>query len=187
MTKYFLSCEFINGPTIDLISIGIVEGDREYYAENLNVDLAKLRNWGKQKNDVVSALWSRQSDKSEFNRWSRDGGLGGLLSREEINRDVSIFCSPQTYGEPEFWASYAGYDYNPLCRLLGSLGLPKETAPNSIRREGDRLGNPKLPDRSGAPSNALAAARWNQAAWEFLHQFEESQRSLMAPDIKPNF
>lgn len=101
--RYFLDTEFIeDGRTIDLLSIGIVcEDGREFYAEvdQRDVDHEKADEWVR--TNVISHLWHKQANKSEFNKWTRDGGSGGLLRRSEIAREISMFCSPVYHGKPE--------------------------------------------------------------------------------------
>ena len=176
--KYFFDTEFIeDGKTIDLISIGIVAEDgREFYAENLEADLSKASKWVK--DNVIVHLWSRQQDKSSANAWIRDGGTGGLLSHSEIRAEVLRFCLPEIFGKPEFWAYYADYDWVAFCQLFGTMmDLPKGFPMycRDIKQECDRLGNPRLPEQREGEHNALADARWNRQAWEFLQQVEKSK------------
>lgn len=37
-----------------------------------------------------------------------------------------------------------------------------------IKQWADDLGNPKLPEQASTEHNALADARWNREAWQFL-------------------
>jgi 3' exoribonuclease, RNase T-like len=126
MTRFYLDCEFIeDGVTIDLISIGLVcEDGREYYAENSEARLELASDWVKK--NVISCLYSQQSDKSIYNAWSRDGGSGGLLSRQEIARSVLEFCDIDRHGIPEFWGEWCAYDWVAFCQLFGKMiDLPK--------------------------------------------------------------
>ena len=175
MIRYYLDTEFIeNGETIDLISIGIVADDgREFYAENSDVDLSKADQWVKE--NVISNLWSRQLDKSKFNMWSRDGGVGGLLNRKEIARDIFTFCNPQTYGEPEFWAEYASYDWVVFCQLFGKMidlpsGFPMYC--NDIQQCRSHLDvfETELPKQEEGQHNALADAKHCKVLLEFLER-----------------
>ncbi len=119
--KYFFDTEFIeDGKTIDLLSIGVIAEDgREYYAEVADAPTEKADQWVK--DNVIAHLWHRQRDKSEFNRWSRDGGKGGLLSLRIIGFDLQRFCNPELFGKPEFWAYYADYDWVVFCQLFGRM------------------------------------------------------------------
>jgi hypothetical protein len=174
--RYWFDTEFIeDGKTIDLISIGIVSEDgREYYAENLDADLSKAGEWVQQ--NVISNLWSKQPDKSAPNLWSRNGGVGGLLSHKAIAREVSMFCKPETHGKPKFWAYYADYDWVAFCQLFGTMmDLPKDFPMycRDIKQWCDDIGNPALPAQQESEHHALADARWNKQAWEFLRKYSE--------------
>lgn len=169
--KYFYDTEFIeDGRTIDLISIGIVAEDgREFYAESLDVDLGKANDWVRE--NVVSHLWSRQPDKKSANMWSRDGGKGGLLHRQEIRSELLSFCDIERFGKPEFWGYYSAYDHVVLCQLFGRMiDLPQywPMYTRDIKQLCDSLGNPRLPDQGKGEHHALADARWNKQAYEFL-------------------
>ena len=171
--KYFLDTEFIeDGKTIDLISIGIVcEDGREFYAENSECDLSKASDWVKE--NVLPHLWSRQKDKSAGNAWTRDGGKGGFLNRAEIAREICLFClrDDPTPTKPEFWGYYADYDWVVFCQLFGRMiDLPKDFPMycNDMRQTRFEKGNPKMPKQSTTEHHALADARWNKEAWEFL-------------------
>jgi hypothetical protein len=185
--RYWFDTEFIeDGKTIDLISIGIVAEDgREFYAEVAGADLTKASEWVQQ--NVLPHLWHRQPDKTEGNRWIRDGGRGGLLSRQHIAREIVTFCDPEQYGKPEIWAYYADYDWVVLCQLFGRMiDLPKGWPMycRDIKQEADRLQEwirwfnsaPDyrliLPEQGKGEHHALADARWNKQAWEFLASYE---------------
>lgn len=169
--RYWFDTEFIeDGKTIDLISIGIVAEDgREFYAESTEADLDKASDWVRE--NVIKHLWSHRPDKREANLWSRDGGVGSLLSRQHIASEVQAFCDPSKYGKPECWAYYADYDWVVLCQLFGTMmDLPKGWPMycRDIKQLCDDLGNPKLPEQGREEHHALADARWNKAAWDFL-------------------
>lgn len=166
---YFLDTEFIeNGKTIDLVSIAIVCADgRELYAESSEANLDLASSWVKE--NVLSNLWHRKSDKSEYNRWSRDGGIGGLLKRKEIVSAVETFVKPNE--QPSFWGYYADYDWVAFCQLFGTMmDLPKGMPMfcNDIKQLSESRGNPELPKQSTEEHNALADARWNKKAYYFL-------------------
>lgn len=169
--KYWLDTEFIeDGKTIDLISIGIVAEDgREFYAESLEADLSRASDWVQE--NVLPHLWTKAKDQREGNAWIRDGGVGGLLKRRDIAVLLHGFCAPEVYGKPEFWGYYADYDWVALCQLFGTMmDLPKGWPMycRDIKQLCDDKGNPKLPKQSEGEHHALADARWNRAAWEFL-------------------
>lgn len=176
--RYWLDTEFIeDGRTIELISIGIVaEGGREFYAEVLDADLSRASDWVKE--NVLPHLWSRQDDKRSANLWSRDGGTGGLLTKREIASRVLGFCDPEQYGKPEFWGYYADYDWVVFCQLFGTMmDLPKGWPMycRDIKQFADDQGNPTLPEQGKGEHHALADARWNKRAWEFLVNVREGR------------
>lgn len=169
--RYWFDTEFIeDGKTIELVSIGIVAEDgREFYAEVAGVDYSRATDWVKQ--NVIRHLWSQKPDKREGNIWIRDGGRGGLLSRQHIAGEIVTFCDPEQYGKPEFWGYYADYDWVVLCQLFGRMmDLPNNWPMycRDIKQECDRIGNPRLPEQGKDEHHALADARWNRTAWEFL-------------------
>lgn len=169
--RYWLDTEFIeDGVTIDLISIGIVAEDgREFYAENSEAAHWRASAWVKE--NVLPHLWSTAADKTRYNRWFRDGGCGGLLSPASIAREVRQFCDPEKYGKPEFWGYYADYDWVALCQLFGTMmDLPKGWPMycRDLKQWADDMGNPKLPPEGKDEHHALADARWNRKAWEFI-------------------
>lgn len=43
-----------------------------------------------------------------------------------------------------------------------------------IKQWCDQLGNPKLPEQGDGEHSAIADARWNKIAWEFLHDRQEA-------------
>jgi hypothetical protein len=172
--KYFLDTEFIeDGKTIDLISIGIVAEDgREFYAEVNDADLSKASDWVKE--NVLPHLWSRREDKRDANRWTRDGGKGGLLYRGELKRDIVEFIGDDV--KPEFWGYYADYDWVVFCQVFGTMmDLPKGFPMycRDIKQLCDSLGNPKLPEQGKGEHHALADARWNKKAYQFLEDSDQ--------------
>jgi len=178
--KYFYDTEFIeDGKTIDLISVGVVcEDGREFYAESLEADLTKASEWVRE--NVIAHLWSRQPDKRDANAWFRDGGKGGLLSRANIMRELLVFCDPEQHGKPELWGYYADYDHVVLCQLFGTMmnlpdGWPMWT--RDIKQLCDSLGDPKLPEQGKGEHHALADARWNKTAYEFLIERTQSNEA----------
>lgn len=107
--------------------------------------------------------------------------------------------------KPELWGYYSAYDFVVLSQTLSSvknptsiwqkllmfLGLAKIHSSHNpmvdnypgflpyycrdIKQECDRLGNPELPKQTEGEHNALADARWNKQAWEFLNEYACSQ------------
>lgn len=166
--KYFIDTEFAEKPnTIDLISIGIVcEDGREFYTEVDGFDTSLANEWVSQ--NVLPHLWSRQSDKSQYNAWHRDGGSGGLMKLNEIGRHIKGFIGLDT---PEFWGYYCDYDWVVFCWLFGSMiDLPKGWPMycRDIKQLCDDKGNPQLPLQDSTKHVALYDARWNKTAYDYL-------------------
>lgn len=156
--RFFLDTEFIeSGPyrPVQLISIGIVAEDgREFYA--------------------ISSEYIA-SDASE---WVRDNVLAQLESSEvaprhklwRIAEDILRFTAKDP-GKPEFWGYYADYDWVVFCQIFGTMmDLPKGFPMycRDIKQLCDDKGNPQLPAQGKGEHNALADARWNKLAWNFL-------------------
>ena len=153
--KFFLDEEFIeDGRTIDLVSIGVVcENGQEFYAQSSEFDASKASDWVKE--NVLAHL--------------EPGGY----SREVLKTRLLRFVQEQTPegDKPEFWGYYADYDWVCLCQLFGTMmDLPKGWPMycRDIKQFCDSLGNPKLPDQGKDEHHALADARRNKRAWEFL-------------------
>lgn len=147
--RIWFDTEFIeDGKTIDLISIGLVRDDgAELYHENGACRLGRASPWVKE--NVIPHL--------------THAGVG----RKMIARDIIEFAGPR----PEFWGYYADYDWVVLCQLFGTMmDLPKGWPMycRDIKQLCDSLGNPRLPEQGKGEHHALADARWNRTAWEFL-------------------
>ncbi len=179
--KYWLDTEFIeDGVTIDLISIGIVAEDgREFYACNRECQLEKASDWVW--SNVLEPIGCQKLDDTAFLRpieplvWKR---------RSEIASEIIEFVygtdeRPTTEGyldtKPEFWAYYADYDWVVFCQLFGTMMQLPQGFPmycRDLKQWCDTLGNPKLPEQGKGEHNALADARWNKQAWEFLSEYQ---------------
>lgn len=152
--RYFIDTEFIeSGPyhPVQLISIGIVSEDgREFYAQSSEFDASMASAWVKQ--NVLAQLDPR----------------GEYFSLKEIGTKIRKFIGNET---PEFWGYYADYDWVVFCQIFGTMmDLPKGFPMycQDIKQLCDGNGNPKLPEQGKGEHNALADARWNKVAWEFL-------------------
>lgn len=173
--RYWLDTEFIeDGETIDLISIAIVAEDgRKLYCEVANIYWSKASQWVL--DNVKPHLWGNEPDGLSFHKWSITGGVGRRADKEEIAELIKKFCDPETYGTPEFWGYYADCDWVVLCQLFGTMmDLPKGWPMfcMDIKQEQARLGV-ELPEQGADEHHALADARWNKKAWEFLKEEEE--------------
>ena len=152
--RYWFDTEFIeDGKTIELLSIGIVAEDgRELYLENEDADHGRANTWVQE--NVLPQLTGIDE-----------------VSRTDMARLIRGFCDPQKYGKPEFWAYYADYDWVALCQLFGRMiDLPRDWPMwcRDIKQLAWMLGDPKLPEQGKDEHHALADARWNKEAWEFL-------------------
>lgn len=158
--KVFYDTEFIeDGKTIELISIGLVRDDGHYYyAEVAEADMSQANDWVKE--NVIAHL---------------QGGIY-RIERENIKKDLIGFLDPIAHGRPELWGYYSAYDHVALCQLYGTMmDLPKDwpTYTRDIKQWCDELGNPDLPKQGKDEHHALADARWNQQAWEFLLDYRQ--------------
>lgn len=168
--RYWYDCEFIeDGQTIDLVSIGVVADDgREYYAISEDFNPKKASQWVK--DNVLSHLPARDANPiystiAEFHE------AKAWRPRKQIAQDLIAFFDVEKYGKPELWGYYSAYDHVVLCQLYGPMidlpkGFPFYT--RDIKQWCDSLGNPKLPTQDKGEHHALADARWNKQAWEFL-------------------
>jgi hypothetical protein len=150
-TRIWFDTEFIeDGKTIDLISIGLVKEDGStYYAECAEADLSRADDWVKA--NVLVHL------------------TGEIKPRKEIAAEIIDFAGKN----PEFWAYYADYDWVALCQLYGRMiDLPKGWPMfcRDIKQRCVELGNPRLPEQAEAEHNALADAKWNKLAFDFLER-----------------
>jgi len=153
--RFFFDTEFIeDGRTIDLLSIGIVAEDgRELYLENANADFRQADPWVRE-NVFTSMLWTPAVQ--------RDG--------LEIQHEVRLFCDPEEYGKPEFWAYYADYDWVVLCQLFGRMvDLPKGWPKFCLDFKQRLVEHGDLPIQKPSDEhahNALEDARWLKSAFE---------------------
>ena len=168
-TNYFFDTEFIeDGKTIDLISIGIVcEDGRELYLCNSECEFWRASEW------VWENVLSTLVKKSHTNLESRfiDPELWHV--KAAIKAAILDFCKDT---KPKFWAYYADYDWVVFCQLFGTMmdlpdGFPMYC--RDIKQYCDDLGNPDLPKQGKGEHNALADARWNKTAYEFLRSVEK--------------
>lgn len=173
--KYFFDTEFIeDGKTIELISIGIVADDgREFYVEVQDAPFDKANQWVK--DNVISHLWHRQEDKVTFNAWSRDGGQGGLMRKDEVASALRRFIGEDT--NPQFFAYYADYDWVVFCQLFGRMvDLPKGfpmfcmDLKQSMEERGLTKENFNIKELLPQENehNALDDARWNKKLYELI-------------------
>lgn len=155
--KFFIDTEFMeDGSTIDLLSIALVSEDgKSFYAVNEEADHSKANDWVKW--NVLPNLLT---------------GSPFLAKRSEIRERILWFIAPS---KPEFWGYYADYDWVVFCQLFGKMiDLPKGYPMYcmDLKQWCDMLGNPKLPEQGKGEHHALADARWNHIAWDYLHSLD---------------
>lgn len=172
--KYWLDTEFIeDGKTIDLISIGVVAEDgREYYAISTEFDASKASDWVKE--NVLAHLPPRVNPAESM--ICEIQAIKAWKSKAQIKAELLTFVGTKDAGfigstKPEFWGYYSAYDHVALCQIFGTMmelpkGWPMYT--RDIKQLCDSLGNPKLPEQGKGEHHALADARWNKQAYEFL-------------------
>src|SRR5262245_1098182 len=161
--KYWYDEEFVEkGETIELLSIGIVAEDgREFYAQTI-----RAQNY-------------KNNPQLCPNDWVRENVIPHLdetgMAKADLAAAVLDFCDPEKYGKPEFWGYYSAYDHVALCQLFGTMmNLPKgwPMYTRDLKQWCDALGNPDLPPQGKSEHHALADAKWNKQAWEFLAECE---------------
>lgn len=184
--KFWLDTEFMeDGRTIDLLSIGIVAEDgHEFYRQNANADLNKANPWVKE--NVIPRLLS--CPKGLIQVAHRGAKCGHpecpwrpnyLISRElyEFVNGVSWTSgSPLRPNDPEFWGYYADYDWVAVCQLFGRMvdlpsGWPMYC--RDIKQYADYVGKFDLPPEDKNEHNALADARWNKRAYEYIVEVDK--------------
>lgn len=162
--RYFIDTEFNevvgekahHRPTIDLISIGIVNQEgRNYYAElHFNEDLCNP--WVRE--HVLPLLGSKEHRKYH----------------EDVAKEILAFVGRDP--DPEFWAYFASYDWVVFCWLFGAMvDLPKHFPqhPMDLQQWWIQLGRPPNV-KSRKPQkehNALVDANWNREFWRNLDRY----------------
>ena len=155
--RFFYDTEFMEEPGfLELISIGVVDEDgNEFYACNLDADLGRANQWVKDR--VIPLLPGYESSE-----WMR---------MKYIADSLMEFIQPSESDPVDMWGFYADYDHVLLCWLFGKMvdlpkGMPVYTL--DIRQLAWSLGNPPLPKQPKGEHNALADAKWNRQAYQFL-------------------
>lgn len=206
MTRYFMDCEFIeDGKTIDLISIGIVcEDGREYYVQSVEFDVNTANDW----------VWDNVYPHLQVCPY-RPSAIGVAMvlthhdgkcplaavhhvdienrcpwrTREQIKDEILAFMDVEKHGTPEIWTYYGSYDHVALAQLFGEMiKLPQGWPMLSYDIEQFRfhVGSPKLPEQGKDEHNALADAKWNKVAWEFLRNYAQELNDHVARVLSNN-
>ena len=153
--QYFVDTEFIeDGKTIDLVSLAIVAEDgRELYLVSSEFDPEKASEWVRQ--HVLTNL-------------AGDDGVIPYCTRAEMKQRVLDFVGPE---KPRFWSYYGAYDWVAIAQLMGTMmDLPGHWPMYcmDIKQWCVQCGDPQLPPQASTEHNALADARWNRDAYQFL-------------------
>lgn len=167
--RYFLDTEFAEEPCrIELISLAIVAEDgREFYVESTDIVESQVNDWVRA--NVLPQLWHRQREIPFPFTWPHHPSVeGGTFAKSCIGRAVKEFIGDDT---PEFWGYYADYDWVVFCWLFGAMvdlpsGWPMYC--RDIKQWADQLGCVQLPKQIANEHHALADARWNKSAFEYL-------------------
>ena len=171
--RYFFDTEFAetgreNSPTIDLISIGIVDQNgREYYEESSSYDEENCSDWVVE--NVISKLRTNTDKGFEQKR------------NDQIAEEIQEFILVDPLDPPEFWAYYADYDWVVFCWLFGTMmdlpaGFPKHCM--DLQQWWVQLGLPAnaKPLSPAGEHNALVDAHWNKDMWEALSKYQKGLR-----------
>lgn len=174
-TRYFLDSEFMeDGDAIELLSLGVVcEDGREFYAESADADWEHANQWVR--DNVMPHLHISGTSQSIIagepdHLWGPKRGHPEVMGRAQIAGELLKFVNDGEH-RPAFWTYYGDYDWVVLCQLYGRMiDLPASWPKFAldVKQLAVELGDPRLPEHDGVEHNALADARWTQAAWEFL-------------------
>ena len=178
--RYWYDTEFIeDGKTIDLISIGMVAEDgREFYAQNEQCRFRRASVWVQANVYPHLREFDQRHKRPIISEHCPPSARFVWRTRRQLADALRVFCDPERYGQPELWGYYSAYDHVALCQLYGAMidlphGWPMYT--RDLKQWCDALGNPQLPEQGKGEHHALADARWNRAAWEFLTAQDSSQ------------
>ncbi|MBG0818310.1 3'-5' exoribonuclease domain-containing protein [Planomonospora sp. ID82291] len=179
MTRIYYDTEFHDtGSSIDTISIGLVAGEREYYAVSADFDQKRVYGHEWLRANVMPHL-PLASGPAAPDAWL-DLNHPHVKPRAQIAEEVYAFIAAAP--EPELWAYYSAFDHVALAWLAGRpmvqlpRGVPWRT--NDLEQEAARLGNPKLPVQEAGEHYALADARHNQVVGEYLAELAERRVPL---------
>lgn len=161
--KYYFDTEFQereDTDKIEFISVGITTDDgRDFYAVSNEYDDTKLSPWVKE--HVIKKLGDTKP-----------------VSNAEIRDGIKDFVGDDP--NPQFYAKCGAYDWFLLARLFGGLLKMPSNFPkyfHDVKAKWDTLGRPQLPPHPGNDHNALADAKWDKLADEFLDQFAKNKNN----------
>lgn len=166
MTDIYYDTEFLeDGKTIELISIGMFDGERTLYA--VNEEIVSDENLYRRichnhwlMRNVVPHLPLRKGQEGKPLYRTEGQGSGPFFSLDLNSNDImplrmirnSVREFVLSNPNPRLWAWYGAYDHVALCQLFGRMmnlpeGFPMFTC--DVRQEFERFGNPTGPDRKG--------------------------------------
>lgn len=154
----YIDTEFVeDGRTIDLLSIGLVNGEtgEKYYAQNSDCDMTRANPWVRQ--NVFPFLTK--------NEWK---------THDAIRDEVEMFLFP--YRPFKLWGYCSGYDWIAFCQLWGTMASMPKKFPQlcyDIEQWRRMLGCKYLPTHSGNKHHALEDALWTRDCWKYLKKYEE--------------
>jgi hypothetical protein len=183
--RFWYDCEFLeDGRTIDLISIGIVAEDgREYYAINNDVNWRRVREHPWLMDNVVPHLPQLHGDWRNIHpAWLFDYRAPEVKGAGVISHEVEAFirAGGDDRADHELWAYYGAYDHVALCQLWGRMidlpgCVPMWT--HDVMQLLDRRDLRHVNLSNVVPQqnehHALADARWNRDAYEWIKSTED--------------
>lgn len=171
---FFYDTEFLDdGQTIELISIGIVDDQRnEYYAVNADCDFSRIRDddwlWA----NVVPSLPTTKHSWDDPNQGrlitTLDTSVACVKPKWVIANEVRDFIL--NWPQRRLWADYAAYDHVALAQLWGPMvklpdGIPMWT--HDIEQLLEQLpATFKKPRQAAGEHNALEDARHNKRVFD---------------------
>lgn len=175
--RIYLSTQFVEvNAKIELISIALIAGEKTFYAESSEFNLANANIWTKREVIPKLKFYARVEEFVEKN--DDDTEVYGTL--EEIVTQIVYFLS--YYEEIEFWSIFSAYEFVALCQLFGGLEHTPNNWPDfiddlknlerTLEEEGifdlvDSLPSELKEDESQV-HNALYDCKWNKAYHEYL-------------------
>lgn len=177
MTKIYYDTEFIDGPRVELISIGMVsETGPEYYAVSSEFSIKALCRDAFVREHVWPHLPQVRGDvRMQVMRRHRSGSLNSLVrlhtalfdrhdpavkTRAQIAREVHDFVTGVT--TPSLWAWGSARDHVLLTQLYGGMIATPKSIPwytNELQQEIDRAGEVVIPPQKEGLHHALHDAR----------------------------
>lgn len=169
--KIFIDTEFIEFPnSIELISIGMVTEEKEFYAEFSDFKADHVSQW------VIDNVYSGlKYYPNAYPTRIEDKKLISLYSTKKVISDeIKAFIGNET---PEFYGYYPAYDWVAFCWLFGTMVDLPENWPifcHCLHQLALIKNTPEFNYKGKNQHNALADARWNKKYYEFIMKGENS-------------